>query len=126
MFPLKVIDGGSLSTTVTVCVQLDRLPELSVAVQVIVVVPAEYVGSATGFPSLRLPVTVGLPQLSVAVAVPVTTSAEQVPGKVLVVMLAGQVIFGGSVSFTVIVCVQDELLPEPSVAVQVIVVAPFG
>ena len=85
-----------------VCVQLVWLPELSVAVQVIVVVPFGYV-SVKGRPSLLVPVTVVLPQLSVAVAVPGTTCAAQVPGSVFVVMFAGQVIAGGSVSFTVIV-----------------------
>ena len=74
-----------------------------------------------------MPVTVGLlSQLSVAVAAPGLTFAEHTPGSVPVVMLAGQVIFGASVSFTVIVCVQDELLLDASVAVQVIVVVPFG
>ena len=52
--------------------------------------------------------TFGLSQLSVAVAVPGLTAAEQVPGSVPVVMFAGQLITGASVSFTVIVCVQDE------------------
>ena len=42
------------------------------------------------------------------------------------VRFAGHVIVGGSVSLTVIVCVQDEWLPEESVAVQVIVVVPTG
>jgi hypothetical protein len=73
-----------------------------------------------------VPVTVGLPQLSVAVAVPGLTVAEHWPGSLPVVMLAGQVMTGFSVSFTVTVCVHDELLPEPSVAVHVIVVVPCG
>ena len=73
-----------------------------------------------------MPLTVALPQLSVAVAVPGLMFAEHEPGSLDLVMFAGQVIAGASVSFTVIVCVQDELLPEPSVAVQVIVVVPFG
>ena len=73
-----------------------------------------------------MPVTVATPQLSVAVAVPVTTCAAQVPGSVLAVMLAGHVIVGGSLSLTVIVCTHDELLPELSVAVQVMVTVPTG
>ena len=67
-----------------------------------------------------------LPQLSVAVAVPESKVAEHAPGSVPCVTFAGQVITGFSVSFTVTVCVQDELLLEPSVAVQVMVVVPFG
>jgi hypothetical protein len=66
---LNVIVGGSSSLTVMVCVQLEWLPEGSVAVHVIVVVPSGY-GSVKGCPSLRLAVTVALPQLSEAVAVP--------------------------------------------------------
>jgi len=52
--------------------------------------------------------------------------AEHIPGSFDLVMFAGQVITGFSVSLTVTVCVHDELLPEKSVAVQVIVVVPFG
>src|SRR6266498_3592813 len=72
MFPLKVIVGGSLSTTVTVCAHDEWLPELSVAVQVIVVVPFGY-SAINDWLSLRVPVMLGLlSQLSVAVAVPTT------------------------------------------------------
>jgi hypothetical protein len=41
-------------------------------------------------------------------------------------MFDGQLIAGASVSLTVIVCTHDELLFASSVAVQVIVVVPFG
>ena len=71
-----------------------------------------------------MPVIVGvLSQLSVAVAVPGLTVAEQVPGSLLVVMLAGQVITGGVVSLTVnvmsfvVVLPAPLLLLEPSLAV---------
>ena len=67
-----------------------------------------------------------LPQLSVAVAVPGLMFAEHIPGSFDLVMFAGQLIAGGSVSLTVTVCVQEELLPEESVAVHVMVVVPFG
>src|SRR5437899_242465 len=124
MFPLNVIVGGSLSTTVTVCVQLDWLQEASVAVQVMVVVPFGY-SAIRGWLSLRVPLMVGLmSQLSVAVAVPVTTNAAQMPGSVLVVMLDGQVIVGGVVSLTVnvtsfvVVLPAPLLLLEPSFAVR--------
>jgi hypothetical protein len=91
-----------------------------------VVVPLGYV-AVNGCPSLLVPVMVGLlSQLSVAVAVPGLTCAAQVPGSVLAVMLAGQLIVGFSLSVTVTVWSQDELLPELSVAVQWIVVVPFG
>ena len=61
-----------------------------------------------------MPVIVGVvSQLSVAVAVPGLTVAEQVPGSLLVVMLAGQVITGGVVSLTVNVMSLVVVLPAP-------------
>ena len=50
--------------------------------------------------------------------------ARHVPGKVLAVILAGQLIVGAVVSLTVKVVVQVELFPDPSVAVSVIVWGP--
>ena len=41
-------------------------------------------------------------------------------------MFAGQVIFGGSLSLTVTVKLQESLLPEASVAVHFTVLVPFG
>jgi hypothetical protein len=78
-----------------------------------VVVPFGY-SATNGWASLRVPVMVGvLSQLSVAVAVPVTTTAEQVPGKVLVLTLLGHVITGAVVSLTVNVMSLVEVLPAP-------------
>jgi len=75
-----------------------------------------------GLLSLRLGTGVTVPsQLSVAVATPTATLAEQLPGKLTVVTLFGQVIAGGVVSLTVNVVVQVLLLPAGSVAVTVIV-----
>ena len=66
-----------------------------------------------------MPVTVGLmSQLSVAVAVPVTTTAEHRPGSLFVVILAGQVIVGAVVSATVNVTVFSEVLPAPSLLLE--------
>src|SRR6266404_4684407 len=110
--------GASLSTTVTVCVQLDWLPAESVAVQVIVVVPFGY-SAINGWLSLRVPLMVGLlSQLSVAVAVPVTTTAAQMSGSVLVVMFAGHVIIGAVVSLTVNVTSFVVVLPAPSLLLE--------
>src|SRR2546427_8749181 len=64
-------------------------------------------------------------QLSVAVSVNVVT-AVHCPGSVFFVIGAGHVIFGGSLSFTVTVKLQESVLPEASVAVQWTVVVPFG
>lgn len=55
--------------TTIVCVQLAELPAVSFAVQVMIVVPTGY-GAFNGWPSLRIPVTVGVPQLSLANGVP--------------------------------------------------------
>src|SRR6266568_1370898 len=95
-----------------------------------VVVPFGY-GALNGWLSLRVPTTVGLlSQLSVAVAVPGFTTAEHIPGSVLVVMLAGQLIIGGVVSTTVnvmslvVVLPAPPLLLEPSFAVRWIVCGP--
>ncbi len=51
----QIIDGGSASLTVTVKLQLETLPELSVAVQVTVVVPTGKIDPGCG-----LQTTVGL------------------------------------------------------------------
>jgi hypothetical protein len=62
-------------------------------------------------------VTVAVLQLSVAVAVPVADGSVDASHET--VWFAGHVIVGAVVSRTVIVCVQEELLPLASVAVQV-------
>jgi hypothetical protein len=64
-------------------------------------------------------------QLSVAVAVPL---AAGVTGSwQLIVTLAGQEIAGGVISWTVIVCIQVEALPQASVVFQVRVITwPLG
>ena len=65
MLPGQVMTGAVVSFTVTVCVHVAVLPEVSVAVHVIVVVP-------TGYGPAGLDVTVATEQLSVAVAVPIS------------------------------------------------------
>src|SRR5436853_600645 len=52
--------------------------------------------------------------------------AEHVPGSVLLVIFAGHVMAGASLSLTVTVWSHEELLPELSVAVQWIVTVPTG
>ena len=73
------------------------LPELSVTVQVMVVVPNAY-GSLASF------VTLATPQLSAVVAEPSATPlAVQMPASLVVFTFAGAVIVGTSVSVTVTV-----------------------
>jgi hypothetical protein len=101
---------------VTVKLQEAVLPEVSVAVQVTVVVPSGKVDPDGG-----LQTTVATPQLSVATGAKVTTA-----GHAALVMGAGQVIFGGSVSTTVTVKLHVAVLPDVSVAVQRTVVVPLA
>jgi hypothetical protein len=117
--------GGVLSVTVIVCVHDAELFEPSVTFQVMVVVPFGY-GAFNAWPSLRVPLTVTTEQLSVAVGVPGSMFAEHAPGSVDLVIFAGQVIVGSSLSVTVTVCVHDDWLFASSVAVQVMVVVPAG
>src|SRR5437660_3399754 len=116
--------GFSLSRIITFWSHDELLPELSVAVQWIMVVPTGN-GSVNGFPSLRLGVGVTLlSQLSETVGTPGDTLALQVPGKLGNEMSAGQVMVGAVVSLTVNVVVAVELLLASSVAVRVIVCCP--
>jgi hypothetical protein len=110
--------GGSVSLTVTVNEQVPVLPVASVAVHVTVVVP-----TAKKEPDAGTQDTVTPGQLSVAVATKVTT-APQSPGSFDTVIGAGHVMTGASVSLTVTVNEQLEVLPLPSSAVQVTVVVP--
>ena len=114
-----VITGFSVSTTVTICVQVAVFPALSVAVHVTVVVPK---GKVVGASLL----TVAVPQLSVAVATPIEAVDEHCPKSVLMVIDDGHVITGFSVSTTVTICVQVAVFPALSVAVHVTVVVPKG
>ena len=102
--------GGVISLTVIVLLQVEVLPQASVARQVRVKtvgqVPADTVPTT---------VTAGLAsQASVAVAVPHTGVAGQ-----SIVVATGQVITGAVISRTVMVLLQVEVLPQASVARQV-------
>jgi hypothetical protein len=113
-----VIDGGWLSLTLTVNVQVAVLPEESGVVQVTVVVPFGKkdpdAGEQTGGPAPG--------QLSLIVGAGYVTTAPHWFGSLDTDLLAGQVIVGGCVSFTV--TVKEQL--GPAVDVQVTVVVPLG
>ena len=113
-----VIVGGWVSLTVTVKLHVDVFPDASVAVLVTVVVPTGKV-----LPEAGLLVTVTPGQLSLAVGDAKFTTAPQIPGEELVVILAGQVMVGACVSLTRIV---NEQLPPPPFEVTVTVVVPTG
>ena len=78
--------GGSLSMTVTTCVQASKFPKASVAVQVTMVVPmGKLVGASLVIVTLlQLPEMVGLPS-----ATPV---AMHVPGSVVTVISGAQAV----------------------------------
>src|SRR5438445_6762343 len=105
--------GGSVSLTVTLNAQVLVLPAASVAVQITVVVP-----TGNNVPLGGLHATVAPGQLSVTVGAKATV-APHTPGSVPVVISAGQVIAGFSVSLTVTLNVQLLALPLASVAVHV-------
>ena len=99
-----------MSLTVTVALQVDVLPQSSVALQVRVLTVGQ------------LPVDVVLTtvtstlwsQASLAVALPKVTTAGQ-----SMVVLAGHVIDGAVISRTVMVALQVDVLPQSSVALQI-------
>src|SRR5256885_8259420 len=100
-----------------VCVQLELLPQPSVAVNVrrMVYVPVQLPGTTRS-----LWVTVAPLQSSVAVALPVAVTFVDAVQEIVV--LAGQVIDGAGVSCTVMVWVSVEALSQTSVAVNVRVI----
>src|SRR2546426_3695969 len=122
---LKLESSTVTRTTLTCCVQLALLPWMSVAVQTTRFVP-------TGKQLGALLTTLLTPQLSLAVAVPNVTSpngtghAHDVSAGMVTVTLAGQLISGGWLSATSTCCVQVELLPLGSVAVQITKFVPTG
>jgi len=105
--------------TLTVKLQVAVLPEASVAVQVTVVTP-----TGKQLPEGGLQTTTTPGQLSLAVVVKLTTTQGSLTLAVTAVTLAGQVITGGCVSFTVMVNVQVDV--GNPVTVQVTVVVPTG
>src|SRR5678810_571641 len=106
----QVMEGEVISRTVTVALQVDVLPQSSVALQIRVF--------TTGQVPLALvltTVTVTLvSQASDAVALPHTTAAGQ-----SIVVLAGQVMDGAVISRIVTVALQVDVLPQSSVALQI-------
>src|SRR2546427_5618664 len=97
--------GAWLSTTITVWVQLLKLPCTSVTVQTTALVPTPY-------GSLASLTTLATPQLSPLVGVPSTTLvALQEPRSVLTVTAAGQLMLGAWSSTTITCWVQLLALP---------------
>ena len=110
--------GATLSSTVMTCVQELLLPQSSVALHVLVIT----ISCGQAPPTITsVDVMVGTAsQLSVAVAVPVL--AGNVLAVHSIVNDAGHVMTGGVLSSTVMTCVHELLLPQSSVALQVLVI----
>ena len=117
-----MIAGGCVSFTVTVKVHITVFPDVSVAVEVTVVVPFGNAVPDGGFDTTTTP-----GQLSAAVTVKVVTE-EHAFGSVAFTMFAGHVTVGGCVSFTVTVNEQVVVFGgvAASLTVHVTVVTPFG
>src|SRR6266478_179340 len=105
--------GGLVSLTVTVWIQVALLPHWSVAryVRLITNCPAQLLELIES--PCQLTVTAP-PQLSLVVTLLVSGTGTWLAQ--LTVRLVGQVMLGGLVSLTVMVCVQVALLPHWSVA----------
>lgn len=116
---LKKRQGSTI--TLTLNEQVLVFPDASVAVQVTVVVTGEKKEPDAG---VQTAVTPG--QLSLTVGSGKFTNAPFRPGSLNIVISAGQVITGGSVSFTVMVNEHEADPPQGSVTVQVTVVVPTG
>src|ERR1043166_5544409 len=120
MLPAQLIVGFCWSRTVTLKVQLEVLPPASVAVQVTVLMPLAKLDPEAGTHRIEPP-----GQLSVSVARKLTLLAHW-PGAVLTVIGPGQPGTGRSVSLTVTVKVQLEVLPLASGAGHTTLVVPFA
>jgi hypothetical protein len=114
----NVITGGVLSSMTITWVQVLMLPQASVAFHVRVMVYSCGQAPAT---VASVNDTTGVLQLSVAVAIPVFAGVGLTVH--WIVTFGGQnVITGGVLSSTMITCTQAVLLPQLSVAVQVLLI----
>src|SRR6186713_488046 len=112
----QVITGAVVSCTRIVALQVDELPQSSVAVHVLVTVYSA--GHAPGVVTSAKVIVTSASQASVAVANPKVGTAGQ---SIVSFGITGQVITGAVVSCTRIVALQVDELPQSSVAVHVLV-----
>jgi hypothetical protein len=117
-----VMVGASVSFTVTINEQVAVLPEPSVTKKAFEVTP---LGKLLPLASPAVWFSVAPAQLSLKFTEYVTIAAHW-PGSLLTTTLAGQLIVGASVSFTVTVNEQVAVLPEPSVTTKAFAVTPLG
>jgi hypothetical protein len=112
----QVITGPVTSRPVIICRHVAVLPQASVAIHVLVIVklPGQLPFTLTS-DELRLTD----PQLSVAVAIPVLSVSVRAWQSM--VLFAGQVIVGATLSLIVMICEQVAVLPHTSDALYVLV-----
>lgn len=115
---LQIAAGGVVSTTVTKALQIEKLPEASVTVRVIVCGPSLVQSKEVG-----AIVRVAIPQLSV---LPPSTSAatmvtEPIPRATVILLHTAT---GRVLSAMVTVAEQEDELPAESVTVRVTVLVP--
>ena len=111
----QVITGGVVSCTKMVALQVEELPQESTAVQVLVT--AYSAGQAPGVETSAKVIVTLASQASVAVAV----VKDGVSGHSIELGAGNAAITGAVLSVTLMVCEAVELLPQSSVAVQVLV-----
>jgi hypothetical protein len=117
----QVMIGGFLSSTFMTWRQVFAFPTASLVVHVLLIVNS--LGQEPGtFTSVKVVLTT--PQLSAVTGEPTAAGNDEVSQ--LIVTLAGQVMEGFSASFTVMEKLQLPLLPNWSVAVQVMLLVPTG
>ena len=113
------ITGSSESVTTILNEHAEVFPEASVAMEFTVVVPTGNTDPEDGFEITEEE------QLSVDSMLKFTTALHE-PESVFTFIVPGQVITGSSLSVTVTVNVQVDVLPAASVAVDVTEVVPIG
>src|SRR5437764_5647247 len=117
--------GASMSVTVTDCSDDALFPDASRAVHVITVTPTRY-ADPTAPPSSRTVKTSTPGQLSDTSGLPTITDANPVPLSLLTEILADDITDGASLSATLTTCAATVARPSASVAVQTMLVGPFG
>ena len=111
-----VIFGAVVSTTVTVCVAVTKLPDESVAIHVTTVSPN---GNTSG---ASFAIITGCTSITVGATSFTTFSSIDVASKII---FSGEMICGIVVSITEIFCVVVAMFPASSDAIHVIVVSPM-
>jgi hypothetical protein len=110
--------GGTLSSMKIVWLHEELLPQLSVAIHVLVMVPS--CGQEPAVVTSLKESVVSASQLSVADAIPVLVGS--VLASHSIVTLGGHVMIGSRVSISIMICTHESLLPHASTTIQVLMI----